>query len=77
MEKIRLEIYDNGKIRCFGTTSENFELLDQEGKAIPHGNPFTLCGYGKSQKTRSVIANTKKFKYYHFCLLYTSDAADE
>ena len=66
MEKIKLEIYDNGKTRCYGTTPENFDLLDQEGKEIPHCNPFTLCGYGKSQKTRSVIANTKKFKYYHF-----------
>jgi CDGSH-type Zn-finger protein len=50
MEKIRLEVYNNGKIRCFGTTLENFELVDQEGKAIPHGNPFILCGCGKSQK---------------------------
>lgn len=50
MDKIRLEIYEKGKIRCFGTTPENFELVNQEGKAIPHGNPFTLSCWGKSQK---------------------------
>ena len=50
MDKIRLEVCENGKIRCFGTTPENFELVNQEGKAIPHGNPFTLSCWGKSQK---------------------------
>ena len=62
MEKIKLEIYDNGKTRCYGTTPENFELVNQEGKAIPHGNPFTLSCFGKSQKNRSVMAHTKMFK---------------
>jgi len=49
VEKIKLQVFANGKIRCFGTTAYNFELVDEEGKPIPHGVPFSLCGCGKSK----------------------------
>lgn len=63
MEKIKLQAFANGKIRCFGTHPDTFELVDENGNPISHGNPFSLCGCGKS-KTKPICDGSHKEQTY-------------
>lgn len=46
MGKIQITRKPSGQLLVEGAVI----LLDEEGKEIPHGERFTLCGCGKSKK---------------------------
>ncbi|MGB0393006.1 MAG: CDGSH iron-sulfur domain-containing protein [Flavobacteriaceae bacterium] len=48
MEKVTLEVFDNGRIRVYNADFELVTLVDEHGNPLPHGKRFTLCGCGKT-----------------------------
>jgi CDGSH-type Zn-finger protein len=59
MEKVKIQIFDNGRIQVTNATENQIEVVDERGAPFPHKNRFTLCGCGHS-KTHPICDGSHK-----------------